>query len=296
MNSHVSYEVQVAVDVAEGRPVIFDSYPNEDGSRRSQYGRYIRQGDKDMGFEYVIRYDDGITSDHVIASGSYPVNFDYARIEVESYDAADIKLEDDGTNGRSKYSVNYKKEIRHFWDGGLMSNTPLVELILMHRLYWYKIRGLKDKVPSLGIAIINLNPKRQTEIPFDRDGVLNRNADITFSDRTEREEEALLLVSDYIDLIRDLIRVAEEKGVKQEIINDLLDRRTRFHGTFTRPRSYREIVEGRFSIEEIIRIERKTDENTILDKTFDFSVGTIRQLLNDGYNEEFQERNQNKME
>jgi NTE family protein len=112
-----------------------------------------------------------------------------------------------------------------------------------------------------------------------------------------------LLVSDYIDLIRYLIRVAEEKGVKQEIINDLLDRRTRFHGTFTRPRSYREIVEGRFSIEEIIRIERKTDENTISDKTFDFSVGTIRQLLNDGYNEAsnavqkyFQERNQNKME
>jgi NTE family protein len=32
----------VAVDVAEGKPVIFDSYPNKDGSRRSEYGRYIK--------------------------------------------------------------------------------------------------------------------------------------------------------------------------------------------------------------------------------------------------------------
>jgi NTE family protein len=122
----------VTVDVAEGMPVIFDSYPDEDGSRRSEYGRYIRQEDKEMGFQYVIRYDDGITSDHVIASGSYPVNFDYATIEVESYDAADIKHEDDGGNGRNKFSVEgrhhsmyYKKEIRHFWDGGLMTNTPI---------------------------------------------------------------------------------------------------------------------------------------------------------------------------
>ena len=43
------------------------------------------------------------------------------------------------------------------------------------------------------------------------------------------------------------------------------------------------MVEGRFDIAEIIRIERKNDENTTSDKTFDFSSGTIRQLLNDGY-------------
>ena len=50
-----------------------------------------------------------------------------------------------------------------------------------------------------------------------------------------------------------------------------------------KPRQYKEIVEGRFDIAEIVRIERINDENTISDKTFDFSIGTIEQLLKDGY-------------
>ena len=43
------------------------------------------------------------------------------------------------------------------------------------------------------------------------------------------------------------------------------------------------MIEGRFDIDHIIRIERKNDEHTISDKTFDFSSGTITQLLKDGY-------------
>lgn len=36
---------------------------------------------------------------------------------------------------------------------------------------------------------------------------------------------------------------------------------------------------------EVIRIERKNNQDTISDKTFDFSAGTIRQLLGEGYND-----------
>jgi hypothetical protein len=50
-----------------------------------------------------------------------------------------------------------------------------MQLVVMHRNYWYKIRGLKDTVPRLGICVINLHPKKQAEIPTDRDGVINRN-------------------------------------------------------------------------------------------------------------------------
>ena len=50
-------------------PVVFDSYEKEDGTRKSEYGRYGRMkfghSEKDQkngeGFEHVIRYDDGIT-------------------------------------------------------------------------------------------------------------------------------------------------------------------------------------------------------------------------------------------
>jgi NTE family protein len=292
--------ILVAVDVADGVPVTFDSYAKADGSRKTEYGRYVKgQDGKEIGFERVIRYNDGITLDQVMASGCFPVNFDYALLEVESYYPDSISNNDlppRSENGRGDristgtssptdrdFGGQYRKEIRHFWDGGLLTNTPLAELVVLHRDYWYKIRGLKDKVPTLTVAVINVHPTRQTEIPTDHDGVVNRNNDIIFSDRSHRDEEVLLLVSDYIDLVRDVIRIAKENGVKDKAINDLLNQRTKYHGISWRPRLKKAMIEGRFDIDHIIRIERKNDEHTISDKTFDFSYGTIMQLLKDGY-------------
>jgi NTE family protein len=264
--------ILVSVDVADGIPVVFDSYAKEDGSRKTEYGRYLKQEDgKEIGFERVIRYNDGITLDQVMASGCYPVNFDYSLLEVESY------------SSDPDFSGQYRKEIRRFWDGGMLTNTPLSQLVLLHRQYWYKIRGLKDKVPTLVVAVINVHPTSQTEIPTDHDGVVSRNNDITFSDRTHKEQEILLLISDYVDLVKDLIRIAKDNGVKEEVITDLLNQRTKYHGTGLRPRRNREIIEGRFDIEEIYRVERKNDENTISEKTYDFSIGTVTALLKSGY-------------
>jgi NTE family protein len=297
----------VAVDVADGIPVTFDSYPKEDGSRKTEYGRIISQNDKDSEsvYERVIRYDNGITSDHVIASGSYPVNFDFAKIEVESLNSHSVgdknrQIGPGKTNDGNDNSSSYRKEVRYFWDGGLMTNTPLMQLVLMHRAYWYRVRGLKDFVPRLGICVINLHPKRQIEIPTDRDGVVNRNSDITFSDRTDREENTLLLTSDFVDLVRALIKLAEEHGVKEDTINNLLGHKTKFQGTLAKHRSYRNMLEGRFQIDKLIRVDRKNDESTISNKTFDFSCETIKLLIERGYNDardEFNEyvRNQSVM-
>jgi NTE family protein len=290
----------VSVDVADGIPVTFDSYPKEDGSRKTEYGRFISLDDKDDDddnetvFEHVVRYDKGITSDHVMASGSYPVNFDFAKIEVESYNSQSIgarnslivpgKTTSGNENGGSS-SSRYRKEIRHFWDGGLMTNTPLMQLVLMHRNYWYRVRGLKDTVPRLGVCVINLHPKRQAEIPADRDGVINRNSDITFSDRTDNEESTLLLASDFVDLTRSLIEVAKDHGVKEDIINKLLNQKTKFHGEVAKARTFRDVLEGRFQIDEVIRVDRKNDEYTISNKTYDFSSGTIKLLIERGYSD-----------
>lgn len=82
------------VDVAEGASVAFDSYETEDGSRKSEYGKYITQNGKEVGHQHIIRYNDGITSDQVIASASVPISYNYAPLEVESYD---------------KNTANYKK-------------------------------------------------------------------------------------------------------------------------------------------------------------------------------------------
>jgi predicted acylesterase/phospholipase RssA len=294
--------ILVAVDVADGAAVTFDSYAKADGSRKSEYGRYVKRDGKEIGFERVIRYDDGITAEHVMASGCYPVNFDYSLLEVESYHDGPVNshfsngdaghaeqrrvgrgdisdsLHPDGDSDRY-----YRKEIRNFWDGGMLTNTPLTQLVVLHRDYWYRIKGLKDRVPTLTIGVINVHPTRQEEIPTDHDGVVSRNSDITFSDRSHKDEEVLLLVSDYVDLARDLIRMAKQAGASEQVIADLLNQRTKYHGISWRPRLNREIIEGRFDIEHIIRIERKNDENTISDKSFDFSSETIRRLLKEGY-------------
>jgi hypothetical protein len=119
---------------------------------------------------------------------------------------------------------------------------------------------------------------------LDHDGVINRNNDITFSDRTEREQEALLLVSDYVDLARGLINIAKNHGAKENIINDLLNSKTMNHGLAMKPRKYSDILVGQFEIGNIIRVNRKNDEHTISDKIFDFSHKTIQQLKESGYN------------
>jgi NTE family protein len=261
--------ILMSVDVAEGAAVTFDSYETEDGSRKSEYGKYITQDGKEIGHEHIIRYNDGITSDHVIASASVPINYDYTPIEVESY---------------NNNTANYEKNMRYFWDGGIMSNTPLTQLVRLHRLYWLKVKGLRDTVPKLTIGIVNVHPVKQDAIPLDRDGVLNRSSDITYSDRTGREQQVLLLVSDYVDLTRELIKIAKDAGAKDDIINNLLNKNTMNHGQAIKPRKYSDMLVGQFEIEKVVRINRKNDENTISNKIFDFSPRTIKHLRESGYN------------
>ena len=261
--------ILVSVDVAEGAPVVFDSYEKEDGSRKSEYGKFIVQNGKEVGFTHVLTYNDGITADQVIASASVPLNYGYSTLEVESYNNA---------------TSNYEKNIRYFWDGGIMSNTPLTQVVQLHRQYWLKRKGFKHTVPRLNIVLVNVHPLKQDRIPWDRDGVVNRNTDITFSDRTEREEQVLLLVSDYVDLARELIKIAKDHGAKDDVINALLDRKTMNHGLAFRTRKYSDIIIGQYEIGKIIRINRKNDEYTISNKIFDFSTKTINMLEKAGYN------------
>jgi predicted acylesterase/phospholipase RssA len=285
----------VAVDIADGIPVTFDSYPTQDGSRKTEYGRYIIKEKEEIGFEHVVKYDEGITADQVMASGSLPVVFEPATIEVESLIHNDITSRTHNVVEKEKSglhsSINgsnvihnhrYIKEKRSFWDGGLLANTPLSQLVLAHRKYWYKQRGLKEKVPALMVVIVNVHPAKQSTLPTDHDGILSRSNDISFSDKSHREQEVLLLLSDYIDLVRELVKIARENGATADVIDKLMNQRTKNHGELLKPRQYKEIVEGRFDIGEIIRLERKNTENTISDKTFDFSEGTIRELLNEG--------------
>ena len=122
----------VAADVQEGTPVIFDSYEKEDGTRKSEYGKYgrlKRDGSANIseeGFEHVIRYEDGIKSDFVLASCSVPINYDYTRLDVETRTI--VEGQDDNTYGKRNHSSSKgRNKVRFFWDGGLLANTPFKE-------------------------------------------------------------------------------------------------------------------------------------------------------------------------
>jgi hypothetical protein len=48
---------------------------------------------------------------------------------------------------------------------------------------------------------------------------------------------------------------------------------------------YDDLLKARVDVDFVVRLERKNDTHTISNKTFDFSATTIRQLIQDGYNE-----------
>ena len=50
-----------------------------------------------------------------------------------------------------------------------------------------------------------------------------------------------------------------------------------------KPGKYDDLVRGRVDVDFVARLERKNDNHTISNKTFDFSKTTIRQLIQNGY-------------
>ncbi|HEU5120591.1 MAG TPA: hypothetical protein VFT71_06360, partial [Candidatus Nitrosocosmicus sp.] len=98
-----------------------------------------------------------------------------------------------------------------------------------------------------------------------------------------REQQVLLAISDYVDLARELFKIAKDAGAKDDVINNLLNRNSMNHGKTIKPRKYLDMIVGQFEIEKVVRINRKNDENTISNKIFDFSPKTIKLLRESGY-------------
>ena len=287
----------VAVDVQELTPVVFDSYEKEDGTRKSEYGRYGRvkfgSSEKDKenteGFEHVIRYDDGIIADFVLASCSVPVNYDYTRLNVESRVIAGVGQGDNavtGDNNRPPSSSNGNTSLRSFWDGGLLANTPLRQTVIAHREYWHKVRKLEEDIPRLRYGIINLHPAKQDYLPSDYDGVVDRKNDIIFHDRTAFDENVAILLSDFIRLAKTLIKIAEENGTSKEVLQKTLMEETRAVYLATGKHwRFDDLIKANVDVDFVVRLDRKNDSHTISNKTFDFSKTTIQQLIQDGYQE-----------
>ena len=107
------------------------AYPKADGSRKSEYGKYLEEKGK---YENIINYKDGMNIKHLMASGTLPEFYNYAEIPLDS------------TVKEMGQDENNEK-IRYFWDGGLLSNTPLRELLDAHQEYWRDVEN-KNEIPE----------------------------------------------------------------------------------------------------------------------------------------------------
>jgi NTE family protein len=256
----------VSTDVAEGKAVTFDSYEkdkdhilNDKETRKTVY-------EGSDGKQIVIEYDQGINIQHVMASASLPEFYEYEKI-----------------NGRE------------FWDGGILSNTPIRELIQAHKEFWqYKIgsKELEDSilneanlaVPDLEIYLVNLwHSNDNNSVPYDPDGITERHLDIKSHDQYYVNES--ILVTQYIHLIKKLLQLGnnKEKYNLKNQVNKILEDYTTSRHTTEKPNKYLDIIKAQFEITKLETIERRDDIDTVAGKIGDFTSETIKKLIKEGY-------------
>jgi NTE family protein len=284
----------VSVDVQEGAVVTFDSYAKDvnDTIRESTYGDFIRppgeqsDGDQSKGhYKYAISYPDGIEPQYVMASGSVPINYDYTEINGIN----ELQTLDDQGN------ATFNKVSRYFWDGGILSNTPLRELIQAHKDYWFTVKGKEQEtaiVPDLDVYIVDVWPTKEKGIPWDHDGVSDRKEDLLLNDKTDYDKKVADMVSDYIDFAKRLKDLAVEatnavadvnkKKKLEKNLKDILKTKGKSSHRTDGHRNYQDLLNGRFDI-NVITIERTNNVYyDISNKMFDYSSDTIKQLMDDG--------------
>ncbi|MGH9984140.1 MAG: patatin-like phospholipase family protein [Nitrososphaeraceae archaeon] len=284
----------VAIDIQDATSTVtFDSYLCEskykDGTRQKSY--------------HVIRYPKGITMKHVRAGMSPHTAIDYPWLEDEP---------ENGNNGRKRY----------FWDGAYLSNSPLREVLHLHRYYWYTMQKNNVEnddelhVPHLEVYIVNLYPiveEEQNKPPRAPDIIQDRNLDIRFHDKTRYDVKVSEMITDYlilhgqlknlamkqIGIFEDKSKIQEFEDAYQHILNglthsekrsgdddDVINRRNESIPTNSKSdRTYRDLIEGRFDVVRVIYIDRKDDKETIFGKAADFSKETMYVMKKRGYDD-----------
>jgi NTE family protein len=178
---------------------------------------------------------------------------------------------------------------RDFWDGGLLRNTPLRELLDAHQEYWKDVEN-KDEIPELEVYIVNVHPSKidDDKIPKDHDGVKDRQNDIMYGDRTSRYDENVAhLITDYTNFVtkmKDLAKAAISKVNDielQEQFQNILETKTISKDRKGGGRKYENLTK-QFKLTKVARIERTNYINSIYGKTGDLTLPTINKLIKEG--------------
>ena len=256
----------VSVDVQSGDTVAFDSYSDE--TEYEEYDEWKEANKLDKEHHHIIRHQEGIEWDHLATTFSMPDLYRFSR------------LQDEQTGKK-----------RTFWDGGVLSNTPLRELIGQHKKYWTEhIEKVGQKIwdgekgiriPDLDVYIVDLWPAKLSDdpVPSDNDFVASRKTDLILLDKTEYEESVTKMITHYMKLVEKLLISANDKdkpSAKGKFLDDkIIDSTLNRKGINT----YRDLLRGNFDINRIMRIERKDDLYTMGYAMADFSARSVNQLL-----------------
>lgn len=298
----------VSVDIRDGMTATFDSYPkkgddDDDNKLKTVYEHELPDGKRER---HTIYYQDGLGMEHLLTSMSSAL-----RYVPPSLEAVTETISQEEVNGETKDKVlSSKKEARFFWDGFYLSNTPLREVLQAHRDYWspkkknddgsspgaggpHERRTLKEiiesSVPDLEVYIVNMFPTldKTDGYPRDPDAVNNRVNDVVYHDRTQFDEKIAGIVSDYVGLAKELAKIAtndsSDRARTEKKILQLLGERTLSKNRGGKQRTFDHLLDGRFRITKLVRIELSDDDRSdISGKVFDFSSPTIEYLIKQG--------------
>ena len=187
-----------------------------------------------------------INADHVIASAGFPF-----------YGIAWTRLDN-----------------RYLWDGALLSNTPLREVI--------DASPTSDKI----VYLVNIFPHSQKKLPQDMFEAWHRARDIIYTDKTDNNIRLSRIISRHLSLLKemhDLLMITNNFKIKEKddaILKERFDKMELEYNKLARRRGA--------IIKEIVRIER-LEKMHFLFEDADFSVTTIRKLIRQG--EEDAQRN-----
>jgi NTE family protein len=175
-----------------------------------------------------------ITSKHILATSAYPLyNFPWVEIE-------------DGV---------------YAWDGGLLSNTPLREVI--------DASPVNDK----RICIVENYPKRVNALPKNLPEVYHRARDIIFSDKTENNVTMSKVITRYLEYIEELYQLLESNIEKINVRPQQLKRIRRKYKKYKQERGA--------EIKDIIHITRDEPYPHMYENA-DFSPETIKSSIKEG--------------
>lgn len=175
---------------------------------------------------------DMFTSDHVLASAGYPF-----------------------------YGISWTKVgTRYLWDGTLLSNTPLREVI--------DASPICDK----RVIIANLFPRHQEDLPHTMSESWHRARDIMHTDKTDQAVRMSKIISRYLVVIKKMHEILQSATLDA-------DGKRKFAEIES---EYQKLACQRGTIiKEIVRIERK-EESHYLFEDADFSITTIKKLIKNG--------------